>query len=254
MKKVVSFLLSVALVLALAVAAPKTVKAAYSISNPPFLAVARESSLSHITVGWTGISDADGYQVYMKRTTAAKFSKVATVKGLTYVSKSLSTDAYQVKVRAYKKENGKTVYSPFSSVKTVETGLIDYSSFGVGILISEKELPELLTMVGDMKKVSSKAYPTYAAKGNGISVGYKNSGRYPDAYFFMRVKGNLGFYIGGIRCGYDKVTALSVAGDFSSDDDGKTFYWMSDRNLKLVPTYNKNGVITEMVLTASYSG
>lgn len=263
MKKVVSLLLSVALLLALAFVAPKGVNAAYaayySIENATYLNVARESSLSHVTLGWEPRVDAVGYQIYMKQHigTNAKFTKLATVKKITYVTKSLDSGSYSFKVRAYAKKNGKTVYGPFSSARTVEVSSLSYGTFGLGLLQSEDKLSELMTMVGGMKKVSSASYPTFAAKGNGISIGYNGSARYPNPYFMIRVKGNLGFWFGGIHCGYDRATALAVSGDeLYSDDNGKTFKFGEGvyAGIKVVPTYDKNDVITEMLLTISPSG
>ena len=265
MKKVVSCLLSVVLLLALVVAAPKPVQAAASsnsIENGMNLRMATERSLSHVTLAWDYRSDAVGYQVYMKANTLAgdrKYHKIATVKGLTYVTPSLATDTYSFKVRAYAKKNGKTVYSSFSNVKTVDVSLLSYGLFGVGLLQDEKELSDLTTMVGGMKKVSSKSYPDFAAKGNGVSIGLNRSVSYPKPYLFIRVKGNPGFYFGGICCGYSRETALSVSGDeFESYDGGKTFVIGDGSGVnygtKMVPTYDKNDIITEMVLTIGYSG
>ena len=256
MKKVVSCLLSVVLLLALAVVAPKPVQAAgTSMENAPTLCVARESTLSHVTLAWSPRDRATGYQVYMKSQSGPdrnKYQKIATVKGVTYVTKSLNADTYSFKVRAYAKKNGKTVYSPFSNVKTVEVSLVDYSV--IGYPQTKEELSAMATMIGGMKKVSSKSYPELAMKGNGVSIGLNRSVRYPDPYVFIRVKGNLGFYVGGIRCGYSRAEALGVSGsEFESTDGGKTFS-AYHYGFKLVPTYDKNDIITEMVLTVSYSG
>lgn len=80
---------------------------------------------------------------------------------------------------------------------------------------------------------------------------------YPNPYLMIRVKGNRGFWFGGIHCGYDRATALAVSGDeLESYDGGKTFR-IGDgvyAGIKIVPTYDKNDVITEMLLTVSPSG
>lgn len=261
MKKVVSWLLGVALLLAMAFVTPSEVKAAYSIENAPFLSTVRESTLSHVTLGWTPREGAVGYQVYMKRNvgTNAKFRKVATVKGLTYVTESLDSGNYSFKVRAYAKKNGKTVYSPFSSVKTIDTSLVSYGEFGLGYLQDEKELSELVTMVGGMTKKSSKYYPDFFAKGNDVSIGLNRKIGYPKPYLKIKVTGNKGFYFGGICCGQDRTTALAVSGDeFSSYNGGKTFVIGTGSGVyagfKLVPTYDKNDIITELVFTVRASG
>lgn len=260
MKKVVKFLLGIALLLALAVVAPGKAEAGLSIANSPSLSVARESSLSHVTLGWSPIDNVTGYQVYMKEFHASKFSKLATVKGgacLTYVTKSLESSTYSFKVRAYKTKNGKTTYSPFSQVKTVETGIVDYSEFGIGYPTTNDELSHLMTMIGGMKKKSNATWSTFFAKGNGVTIGVNTKADYTKPFFRLKVSGNLGLYIGGIRCGYDKKTALSVSGgDFMSNDGGKTFENMNaiQGDFVMTPTYDKNGVITQMVLDMYYSG
>ena len=69
-------------------------------------------------------NDATGYQV--KYSTSKKFTKKTTktkkfTKSKNTVKKLKSNKKYFVKVRTYKKQNGKTVYSSWSSVKTVKT-------------------------------------------------------------------------------------------------------------------------------------
>lgn len=76
-----------------------------------------------LKVKWKKVSSASGYQLMYA--TSKKFKsgkKIVTIKKNSQVSKTLTTlkkgKKYYVKVRAYKKVNGKTVYGSWSSVKT----------------------------------------------------------------------------------------------------------------------------------------
>jgi len=73
-----------------------------------------------IKLTWNKVEDADGYIVYVKYPGKKKYvraaSRDATVKSVTH--KGLSKKrVYKYKVRAYKKVNGKTYYSPYSKIK-----------------------------------------------------------------------------------------------------------------------------------------
>lgn len=71
-----------------------------------------------ITLEWTSIDNAEGYQVYKYNKTSEKYEKVKTTSSLTYTDSALSKgDFPRYKVRAYYKNNdGETVYSTYSSV------------------------------------------------------------------------------------------------------------------------------------------
>ena len=74
------------------------------------------------TLKWAKNKYADGYEIY-RSANGKKFTKVATVKAskLSFVNKGLkSKKTYFYKVRAYKKVNGKKIYSKYSVVKKVK--------------------------------------------------------------------------------------------------------------------------------------
>lgn len=73
-----------------------------------------------IKLSWKSGGNPDGYQVAYKKAKAKKYSKVKTVKKLKYASKKLRKGTkYVFKLRAYKKIDGKKVYSKWYKSKKV---------------------------------------------------------------------------------------------------------------------------------------
>ncbi len=64
-----------------------------------------------VTVQWSKVSGATGYQVYRLNTKTGKYTKIAAVKGTSYRNTKLKKGAtYRYKVRAYKTVNKKNYY------------------------------------------------------------------------------------------------------------------------------------------------
>lgn len=79
---------------------------------------------SSMKVSWKKVSGADGYQIYRSKTKNGKYAKIKTASKKSTSYKSINLTAkktYYVKVRAYKKVNGKNVYGNFSAVKAIKT-------------------------------------------------------------------------------------------------------------------------------------
>lgn len=79
-----------------------------------------------LKVKWKKISSADGYQIqYASNAKFTKNKKNVTVKKASTTTKTIQKlkkkSRYYVRVRAYKKVNGKTTYSKWSSTKSVKT-------------------------------------------------------------------------------------------------------------------------------------
>lgn len=71
-----------------------------------------------ITVRWKRVPDVSGYRIYRSKTKSGKYRAIKTVgrKTLKFTNKGLKRGKhYYYKVRAYKKVNGKKVYSNYSS-------------------------------------------------------------------------------------------------------------------------------------------
>ena len=98
---------------------------AYSFSSvikktaqPKIPSVSTKAGKKQITVSWNAVSDVTGYKVYRatKASGTYKAVKTASSKTLKYTNKGLKTGkTYYYKVRAYKKINGKTVFSSYST-------------------------------------------------------------------------------------------------------------------------------------------
>ena len=73
-------------------------------------------------MSWDSVSGAKGYKVYIydkaKKKYVHRLTKRASVKSVIHrgLKKGVT---YKYKIRAYRKVNGKTVYSPYSAVKSV---------------------------------------------------------------------------------------------------------------------------------------
>lgn len=73
------------------------------------------------TVKWGKVSGASGYELYMATSKNGKYSKIKSGNVTSYTkSKLTKKKTYYFKVRAYKKVNGKTVYSGYSSIKSIK--------------------------------------------------------------------------------------------------------------------------------------
>lgn len=94
-----------------------------SVSAPT--AKVAKASTKKVKITWAKVSRASGYEIYRANSKNGTYKKIATIKGGTKVqyidSKSLKKGKiYYYKIRAYKKVNGKTYYSDFSSVKSIK--------------------------------------------------------------------------------------------------------------------------------------
>ena len=75
-----------------------------------------------VTLKWSAVRNAQGYQVYLYDSAKGKYVKKATVSKTTATVKSLKAGtSYSFKVRAYFKYDSKTYYGEFSDVLKVKT-------------------------------------------------------------------------------------------------------------------------------------
>ena len=76
------------------------------------------SKAGTIKLKWKKLSGADGYEIqYARNAKFTKNKKKVTVKKAAATSKK---SRYYVRIRAYKKANGKTAYSKWSAKKSVK--------------------------------------------------------------------------------------------------------------------------------------
>ncbi len=75
-----------------------------------------------INLKWSKVKGADGYQVYVRKGNSGSWKKAETTKkNYAEVEDLKGAQAYSIKVRAYDKQSGKTVYGSFSAVLNEKT-------------------------------------------------------------------------------------------------------------------------------------
>lgn len=115
-KRVVPFVLVFMLILQLNC----TTIFAASLKKPTIKIKSRTSTT--VTVTYKKIKGASRYQIYLSKSKKGTYKRKATTKALSYKIKGLKkSSTYYVKVRCYKKKNGKKVYSKFSTPVKVGT-------------------------------------------------------------------------------------------------------------------------------------
>lgn len=98
-----------------------TFKITYSVTKPSISSV--RAGKKKATVTWSRVPSVSGYEVYRATSKGGTYKNVKTVGASTrkWTNTGLkSKKTYYYKVRAYKKIDGKTYYSPFSSVRSVK--------------------------------------------------------------------------------------------------------------------------------------
>ncbi|MBQ7066809.1 MAG: fibronectin type III domain-containing protein [Lachnospiraceae bacterium] len=74
-----------------------------------------------VKLSWTKMKDAQGYQIYQYK--SKKWKKVSTLKKGTTKTKVIKKlkpgTTYKFRIRAYKKENGKTIYTKYTNLKVM---------------------------------------------------------------------------------------------------------------------------------------
>lgn len=101
-------------------ASPVTAEVASSKSEKiTITSITCNVSEAKITVKFKSVKKATGYQVAYKKSTAKKYT-IKTTKKTSYTIKASNTARYKIRVRAYRKSNGKTYYGSWSAVKTVK--------------------------------------------------------------------------------------------------------------------------------------
>ncbi|MBR1763621.1 MAG: right-handed parallel beta-helix repeat-containing protein [Eubacterium sp.] len=98
-------------------------KNSYKFSNlgKPSPSLSQKSKT--VTIKWKKVSNATGYEIYRATSKSGSYSKLATVssKTLSYKNKSLKKGkTYYYKVRAVRKMNSVTSYSPYSAIKSIK--------------------------------------------------------------------------------------------------------------------------------------
>lgn len=121
MKRIISFVLCLVLCFLL-MSTPETTVSAAKSNSPPVvsdLKITTANKPKLLKLSWKLLTIADGYQIYRSTTgKSGTYERIATVRNKnTYVDKGLkSSSAYFYKVRAFSKQNKKTVFGPFAKI------------------------------------------------------------------------------------------------------------------------------------------
>jgi uncharacterized protein YfaP (DUF2135 family) len=91
-----------------------------AIPSAPYKVTAKKASATAMTLTWTRVDGASGYQVYRATSKTGTYSAIVTTSNgstLNYINRSLSPGkTYYYKVRAYRTVNGKKVFGNFSTI------------------------------------------------------------------------------------------------------------------------------------------
>jgi len=80
--------------------------------------IASSTSKKTVKLSWTGVSGANGYEVYRAKSKNGSYTRIATTPKLTYTNSSMvSKKTYYYKVRAYRNVGKTKVYSGYFYVK-----------------------------------------------------------------------------------------------------------------------------------------
>lgn len=136
-----------------------------SLKAPTVKTAVYNESASSVTVKWSKVSGANGYQVYRAEGKNGTYKCLATVKSskLSYTDKKLKTDTtYVYKIRAYKSASGKKTYGKFSAKKSVDIWAKAASlDFGTMLKEASAEHEKLQT-----SKVSFDGFTDYLVSGS----------------------------------------------------------------------------------------
>lgn len=99
----------------------RTVQAATSMIKPQ---IKLKAGKKRATVSWKRIGGVDGYEIYRSTKKSRGYKKIKTAKKAVITSytnkKLIKKQKYFYKIRAYKRVNGRKVYSSYSSAKSVK--------------------------------------------------------------------------------------------------------------------------------------
>ncbi|MGN1443739.1 MAG: fibronectin type III domain-containing protein [Acutalibacteraceae bacterium] len=117
MKKTVKHLVAVLFCLSMVFATCVSAFALGKVATPKATA-----TYNSITLSWSGVSNADGYEVYVA--SGSSWKKLATTSSKTYTHTNLKLNTtYKYRVRAYDKGIFKTTYGDYSATVSAKTAL-----------------------------------------------------------------------------------------------------------------------------------
>lgn len=126
-----------------------------------------------VTLSWSPVKRATGYQVYIYSTSKGKYVRKTAVTGTTAkITGRKAGTTYKFKVRAYFKSNGKSYYGDFSdvlSVKTSGTAAVTTSPSAESVIGNAKAENTALNHAG-LSKSQVRFFECKLDRENGIKV------------------------------------------------------------------------------------
>lgn len=183
------------------------------VAATPKMSAPSESVTSQntgVTVRWTPVSGAKGYEVYRATSAKGSYSHVKTLSATSWGNTKITTNkSYYYKVRAYRTVNGKKKYSKFSSPQLGMKAQISKVS-GVSAVSQSNNVGLKWSAVS-----GASGYEVYRATGSNNAAGYTNVGNATSTAFNdYNVANGLTYYY-KVRA-YRTINGVKVYGDFSS--------------------------------------
>ena len=216
------------------------VKGTPSLKTPSLTA---SSSSSGVTLTWTSVTGASGYQVYRATSEHGDYDKVETTSSRKYTTTKIDKNKnYYFKVRAYRKVNGDKKTGSFSGP---ELGVKVYIPKVSSVAAKSKDDCVALSW----KSISgASGYQIYRASGS--SSNYTNVGTASSASFNDYNVANKVTYYYKVRA-YKEVNGTKVYGGFSSVGYSRSAVvsaavaWLGCKesnksNKPIIDLYNKN--------------
>ena len=183
------------------------------VAATPKMSAPSESVTSQntgVTVRWTPVSGAKGYEVYRATSANGSYSHIKTLSATSWVNTKITTNkSYYYKVRAYRTVNGKKKHSKFSSPQLGMKAQISKVS-GVSAVSQSNNVGLKWSAVS-----GASGYEVYRATGSNNAAGYTNVGNATSTAFNdYNVANGLTYYY-KVRA-YRTINEVKVYGDFSS--------------------------------------
>ncbi len=113
-----------------AAAGHRSLTAQFDVLGLPMSITATATAYNKVSISWSAVSGASGYQLYRSTSQGGTYSLVKTTAARSYTNSKLKTGTtYYYKVRAYKKVGGKKIYGSYSLVASAKPVLSNISGF-----------------------------------------------------------------------------------------------------------------------------
>lgn len=207
------------------------------------------SKKASISIKWSKVSNASGYEIWRSNSAKGNYSKIKTIKNsstTSYTNTKLKAERYYYKVRAYKTSTNENVYSSFTKYVGTTVKILDIMKYAEPKSGSyAAKFPVLIKKIGGMTKKNNSRYPAFYAAGNKMIIGANNHPRYSKRqnYQYVKNNGNYGVCIAGMQLGMTYSEADSILRNSGMRTFGNpTVYWWG--NASCITLTIKNNIVT----------